>query len=440
MAVDIANLSSNWKALQERLKEQASSDKQPLKSKPAASSSRSKPHREPNGVHPISHNPLKRKLPSIAPSNLGNQKKKANPKPVSSMGSTASSQRHTDPTTNPTNTSPSLHNYHPPDRSVTTNATTDPPKPQPPTPGRHIALDTEMVGTLAHPPHALPPSRHPPHTYSILARVSLCTYDLQTLYDAYVLPPSDTPVADYRTPFSGITAWHLNPRNKSTNPKPLAVVQREVAALLQHRVLIGHDLPGDLAVLGLTHPKADTRDTAYFPQFRLFAAGAAPVPGLSRREGGLGKKGSAANVAARNHGQVMAGKKPSLKMLAQDYCGLEIQKGGTGHDSVEDARATMAVYKRVKTEFDQWIVGRFGVGRVTMGRRSKNAVGEIAKVDHRSKVDAEAEDDSEGETTVDGSANDQEADGSDSEAQGPVRQKKPRKRKKKKGKYRCGGG
>ena len=40
------------------------------------------------------------------------------------------------------------------------------------------------------------------------------------------------------------------------------VVQREVAALLKGRVLVGHAVYNDLKVLMLSHPKKHTRDTA----------------------------------------------------------------------------------------------------------------------------------------------------------------------------------
>ena len=39
-------------------------------------------------------------------------------------------------------------------------------------------------------------------------------------------------------------------------------MQREVAALLKGRVLVGHAVYNDLKVLMLSHPKRHTRDTA----------------------------------------------------------------------------------------------------------------------------------------------------------------------------------
>ncbi len=42
----------------------------------------------------------------------------------------------------------------------------------------------------------------------------------------------------------------------------LEEAQRRVAALLKGRVLVGHALNNDLAVLLLDHPRKDVRDTA----------------------------------------------------------------------------------------------------------------------------------------------------------------------------------
>ncbi|KAK5008088.1 3'-5' exonuclease, partial [Cryomyces antarcticus] len=103
-------------------------------------------------------------------------------------------------------------------------------------PGKYIALDCEMVGTGP-----------PPATDSVLARVSLVNYHGQLLYDSYVLPPPNVAITDYRTFVSGIQPHHLRPGTA----RPFRHVQRDVAALLAGRVLVGHALKNDLAVLVL---------------------------------------------------------------------------------------------------------------------------------------------------------------------------------------------
>lgn len=42
---------------------------------------------------------------------------------------------------------------------------------------------------------------------------------------------------------------------------PLTAVRAQLAELIAGRVLVGHNLPKDLATLGLEHPKSLQRDT-----------------------------------------------------------------------------------------------------------------------------------------------------------------------------------
>lgn len=207
--------------------------------------------------------------------------------------------------------------------------------------GKYIGLDCEMVGTTDITPLAVasynryaPPGARP--EYSILARASLVNFNGATIYDAYVLPPSGVHVSNYRTQWSGISASHLAPDNHVTKPKPFSVVQKEVAALLQRRTLVGHALKNDLAVLGLSHPKRDIRDSSRFPKYRELAA-----------------------TVGRN-GQVGKGRTPSLKNLASGVLGLDIQGGGKGHSSIEDAGAAMLLFRREKAAFEEDIVKIFG--------------------------------------------------------------------------------
>ena len=456
MAVDTSNLSSNWKALQEKLKkqtEQAIGQAKPSKAhdgaQPASASSKdaatpaTKRKALSSDTHGNVHPTKKPKLFSKTPSQPTRSSASSNPQRMSSKPPSApqGSPKAAQHTPNGTTTSHS----QPPSVTPGSHSTSKVPNP-PPKPGQYISLDTEMVGTLSPPPHSLPPSRQPPHTYSILARVSLSTYDLVSLYDAYVLPPADTPIADYRTPYSGITEWHLRSNNRVTNPKSFAIAQKEVAELLDGRVLVGHDLKGDLAVLGLSHPRAMIRDTVQYPKFRLLAAGVAAggntqtLLGLSRREGGQGRKMSQPNVTARETGQLRGGKKPSLRLLAKEVVGWDIQEGEKGHDSVEDARAVMAVYKKERVEFDKWVVGRFGVAAVKKGKpdnRAEKSVNDGAVGEEAGDEDEEDEDANDGR--VDRTRKDKGTVSEDAET-AQVRKKKPKKKKKKKGKYRRGGG
>lgn len=100
-------------------------------------------------------------------------------------------------------------------------------------------------------------------------------------------------------------------------------VQTDIAAILKDRVLVGHAVKNDLEAIMLGHPKRDMRDTSKFSGFRKFSAG----------------------------------KTPSLKKLAKEVLGVEIQDGE--HSSIEDARATMLLFRRHKPAFDIEHASRF---------------------------------------------------------------------------------
>ena len=188
--------------------------------------------------------------------------------------------------------------------------------PQPESAGKYMAMDCEMVGTGT------------PPTESQLARVSIVAYNGDTLYDVYVRPV--LPVTDYRTFVSGIRPRHLRRGGPAV---PLSEVQKRVAELLKGRILVGHALRNDLHALLLTHPGYDIRDTARWEPFR----------------------------------KLVKSKTPGLKRLAREILGLDIQQGE--HDSVEDARIAMELYKRVRKEWEGLMAGR----AMKRKKRKKNA-------------------------------------------------------------------
>jgi RNA exonuclease 4 len=174
-------------------------------------------------------------------------------------------------------------------------------------PGKYVALDCEMVGVGPFPDND-----------SQLARVSLVNWHGKQVYDSYVQPI--LPVSDYRTQVSGIRPHHLRPENGA---RPFKEVQADVAAFLAGRTLVGHYMKKDFFVLGLKHPPRETRDTSTLQRYREICKGG-----------------------------------PKLKDLAHKVLGLDIQGGE--HDSVEDARAAMMLYKAAKEEMDAEVDKRFG--------------------------------------------------------------------------------
>ncbi|KAI9705533.1 MAG: 3'-5' exonuclease [Candelina mexicana] len=178
--------------------------------------------------------------------------------------------------------------------------------------GKYLSLDCEMVGVGPNPAES-----------SALARVSIVNYHGQQIYDSYVRPLEY--VTDWRTAISGISPSHMR------NARTFSTVQKDVAKLLEGRILVGHAVRHDLEALLLSHARRDIRDTSRLGLYR----------------------------------QLSAGKTPSLKRLATEVLGWEIQTGE--HSSVEDARACMALFKREKEAFEREHAVRFPARKVKVG-------------------------------------------------------------------------
>ncbi|NXW78057.1 I20L2 protein, partial [Hirundo rustica] len=161
-------------------------------------------------------------------------------------------------------------------------------------PTKFVAMDCEMVGT------------GPGGRTSSLARCSIVTYEGDVVYDQYVRP--EAPIVDYRTRWSGIRRQHMD------KAVPFRRAQQQVLRILAGKVVVGHAIHNDFKALQYSHPKALTRDTSLIP--------------LLNRRGGFPE-----NVTI------------SLKRLTKALLNQDIQVGKHGHSSVEDARATMELYK-----------------------------------------------------------------------------------------------
>ncbi|RYC57143.1 hypothetical protein CHU98_g9062 [Xylaria longipes] len=132
--------------------------------------------------------------------------------------------------------------------------------------GKYIAIDCEMVGI------------GPAGQDHMLARVSCADFHGKQVYDSFVIPRE--PVTDYRTAITGITASTL----RAPAARPFEEVQATIADLLKGRILVGHDVRHDLAVLELSHPTPQIRDTARHSSFRRFGNGPKPALRVLARE------------------------------------------------------------------------------------------------------------------------------------------------------------
>ncbi|AJT77248.1 ABH_G0048350.mRNA.1.CDS.1 [Saccharomyces cerevisiae] len=164
--------------------------------------------------------------------------------------------------------------------------------------GKYIAMDCEFVGV------------GPEGKESALARISIVNYFGHVVLDEFVKPREK--VVEWRTWVSGIKPEHMK------NAITFKEAQKKTADILEGRILVGHALKHDLEALMLSHPKSLLRDTSRHLPFRKLYA---------------------------------KGKTPSLKKLTKEVLKISIQEGE--HSSVEDARATMLLYKKEKTEFEK---------------------------------------------------------------------------------------
>ncbi|XP_078392808.1 interferon-stimulated 20 kDa exonuclease-like 2 [Cetorhinus maximus] len=176
-------------------------------------------------------------------------------------------------------------------------------------PYKCVALDCEMVGTGQG------------GKRSELARCSVIGYDGDLVYDKYILPPN--PITNYRTRWSGIRRQHMK------NATPFKLAQKEILKVLCGKIVVGHAVHNDFKALNYFHPQSMTRDTSKIP--------------LLNRKAGFPEKESV-----------------SLKRLTKQLLHRDIQVGKQGHSSVEDARATMELYKLVEAQLEREVGGQPG--------------------------------------------------------------------------------
>nr|XP_032831624.1 RNA exonuclease 4-like [Petromyzon marinus] len=213
------------------------------------------------------------------------------------QGPSAVAGRSADPTTTTNNNSNVIIDDNLPRAAV--RAACPLAVPPPPPPHKLVAVDCEMVGL------------GPGGCRGALARCSVVDYYGSVLYDSYVRP--EEPVTDYRTRWSGIRPSHMR------EATPFRAAQREIVQLLHNKVVVGHSIANDFRALGYVHPTERTRDTASLVELR-------------RRAG------------------LPLAQPASLKRLTKLLLYRDIQVGRHGHSSVEDARATMELYRLVETQ------------------------------------------------------------------------------------------
>lgn len=153
---------------------------------------------------------------------------------------------------------------------------------------------------------------------SLVGRCSIVDYNGRSLFDKYIDPrrtfKSNYIITNYRTRYSGITEKHMK------RAVPFNKARQQVLDIIKNTVLIGHTITNDLSALRISdcHATSSIKDTGTHRSLREMA-------GLND-----------------DHSQVSL-KKLSKVLLNRD---IQMSKGKRhGHCSLEDARATMDLYK-----------------------------------------------------------------------------------------------
>ncbi|KAF8145646.1 ribonuclease H-like domain-containing protein [Mycena galopus ATCC 62051] len=198
-------------------------------------------------------------------------------------------------------------------------------------PTRRLALDCEMVGV------------GPFGAESALARVSIVNFHGAVLLDAFIL--QDKRVVDYRTGLSGVRAEDL----LYPHAQSFARIQARVAKLLRvpGRILVGHAVYSDLRALRLSHPHAATRDTQVY--------------------------GERLGVVTSSNGRKIA-----LKKLVAQEVGATIEIGE--HSSVTGGRASMAVYRLHRWQWDRRLARRIVQRRRSGAGKGKDELSDMPPV------------------------------------------------------------
>lgn len=169
----------------------------------------------------------------------------------------------------------------------------------------------------------------------VLGRVSVVNYKSETIFDTFVCYPKPINITNTDEEFSGIDWNDIDPQNGA---QLFSKVQAQLAELLRDRIVIGHDIQKDLKVISMDLQSHILRvqGVALRPTPVTFYMAVRDTQKYSRY---------------RQYASQGAHQGPSLKNLALEVLGRQIKQGRTS--SVEDAVATMEVYRNAEVDIDR---------------------------------------------------------------------------------------
>ncbi|OBT38923.1 hypothetical protein VE00_10713 [Pseudogymnoascus sp. WSF 3629] len=169
----------------------------------------------------------------------------------------------------------------------------------------------------------------------VLGRVSVVNYESEIIFDTFVCYPEPINITNTDKEFSGIDWDDIDPQNGA---QPFSEVQAQLVELLRDRTVIGHDVQKDLKVISMDLP-------SHILQLQRVAMRHTPITFNNMRVRDTQKYSMYRQYANRG-----AHQGPSLKNLALEILGRQIKQGRTS--SVEDAVATMEVYRNAEVDID----------------------------------------------------------------------------------------
>lgn len=184
-----------------------------------------------------------------------------------------------------------------------------------------VAIDCEMVTA---------------NIGQVLGRVSVVNYNGRTIFDTFVCHERPITVWDTRRRYSGIARRDLRRQNGAM---PYERVQDELQELLRGRVVIGHAVHNDAGEIS-----KDLSNPRLWLQRQRGRAARRNMPTVKFDVAGV--RDTQKYSGYRSGRQIQ-----SLKNLTRRLLGREIKQGTVS--SVEDAAATMELYRLAEEEIDR---------------------------------------------------------------------------------------